>query len=59
VPAARLQVFLDHLGETSSVAGAAARAGIHCSTLYQLRKHDAAFAAHVDPTLGVVKTLLS
>lgn len=45
VPAADLKTFLDHLGETASVAGAAAKAKIQRSTLYQLRKHDAAFAA--------------
>lgn len=48
VPAADLKTFLDHLGETASVAGAAGKAGIQRSTLYQLRKHDAAFAARWD-----------
>ena len=41
VPAADLKTFLDHLGETASVAGAAAKAQIQRSA----RKHDAAFAA--------------
>lgn len=55
VPAARLNTFLAHLGETASVAGAAARAEVQRSTLYQLRKHDPAFAARWDEArqLGV------
>jgi len=55
VPAARLKTFLAHLGETASVAGAAARAEVQRSTLYQLRKHDASFAARWDEAraLGV------
>lgn len=48
VPADRIDVFLAHLGETASVAGAAARADIQRSTLYQLRQHDEAFAARWD-----------
>ena len=48
VPEARLQTFLAHLGETASVAGAAAKAEVQRSTLYQLRKHDKKFAARWD-----------
>jgi len=49
VPAASLDAFLAHLGETASVAAAAAAtAGLQRSTLYQLRAHDPAFAARWD-----------
>lgn len=48
VPEALLQTFLAHLGETASVAGAAAKAEVQRSTLYQLRKHDKKFAARWD-----------
>ena len=51
VPAARLKTFLAHLTETASVAGAAAKATLQRSTLYQLRKHDAAFAARWDEAM--------
>ena len=55
VPAAQLETFLAHLGETASVAGAAAKATLQRSTLYQLRKHDPSFAARWDEAkqLGV------
>ena len=48
VPAARLEAFLSYLSETASIAGAAARAEVQRSTLYQLRKHDPEFAARWD-----------
>lgn len=48
VPAARLESFLSYLSETASIAGAAARAEVQRSTLYQLRKHDPEFAARWD-----------
>ena len=37
--------FLDHLAATGSIAGAAAAIGVGPSSVYQLRRRDAAFAA--------------
>lgn len=37
--------FLDHLAATGSIAGAAAAIGVVPSSVYQLRRRDAAFAA--------------
>lgn len=42
--AAKLDAFLEHLAETSNVAGAAAEAGVSLSVIYKLRRSDPAFA---------------
>ena len=46
-----LKAFLDELAETGAVAIAAERAGVHRSTLYDLRRHNKEFAAQWDAAL--------
>ena len=46
-----VKAFLDELAESGAVAVAAQRAGVHRSTLYDLRRRDKDFAARWDAAL--------
>ncbi len=46
-----VKAFLDELAETGAVAAAAERAGLHRSTLYDLRRRNKDFAARWDAAL--------
>ena len=46
-----VNAFLDELAETGAVAAAAERAGLHRSTLYDLRRRNKDFAARWDAAL--------